>query len=787
LDRFNESDILRMKESKFESYVEQACKIYKLKYKPKVFFQDGRFTELPDANAYIELTSNTIYVSRAYLLEATDEDIKETAFHEVTHIFNAAHDTAFYNKLDDSLTDFWVPPGGLRVINGNKLRIPTRKEKKEETKPDNTICNRYSHNCKKKTKLTPCPYCKKYFCDDHYRAVPPSMPHFRNSKKFYEWKEWTKKDNFHPCPEYAIFIMKQEKIKNKRYREALDRMSGRGKKFQEIQTSYDKTEEKIIQHKKQRKDPTPSQISVNNKEKNKDISSPKKDEKVFVTCDRCGQKIPESEARKTYSSKHGNVIKCYSCYSFNKKNKSDTSQSNKDKVKESDKKIETKEKSEDRATNNKHCIVKIRINDIMGKPYKKCNVLLLRIDENYFYSPIKYSAETDQDGKIKLSVLPGKYTIQASSEKHISAKRLLDIYANINTSINFGFYVINQELGNKVRIENKKVENEVKEIIKKQRKKEREDKSPKTLKKPLYKHQNKFISWFFWKTHPRSKLWVEPTLKNLGLFIGITIFTWVIFSNIKILNDVDLGIIKLGSLIFLIFLIATFYYLYKLLQNLKYGVRGLQNGYKLILSIVLLSFCLYIYLTPSALINPISEFNYESLNPFNIENLPESAEPSIKNPTYNELSQFVLEDTTDSNQYQYYTYVCEDFSRDVIHNAKEKGIRAGMVYLYDPTETYGDHAIVAIETSDEGLYFLEPQLDVLFSEGHMNSMVNRGIYDIQTIYGGGYYGYGGYFNMPLARYEIQYWNDDLLGNIPGFEFSILLFSLLILLYYWNKK
>lgn len=79
----------------------------------------------------------------------------------------------------------------------------------------------------------------------------------------------------------------------------------------------------------------------------------------------------------------------------------------------------------------------------------------------------------------------------------------------------------------------------------------------------------------------------------------------------------------------------------------------------------------------------------------------------FRNPTYQEMKDFLRRDTTDR---RYYTgrYDCENFASDVCNNAEAEGIRAAVVRLeYKKTA----HKIVAFETTDKGLIFIEPQED----------------------------------------------------------------------------
>lgn len=85
----------------------------------------------------------------------------------------------------------------------------------------------------------------------------------------------------------------------------------------------------------------------------------------------------------------------------------------------------------------------------------------------------------------------------------------------------------------------------------------------------------------------------------------------------------------------------------------------------------------------------------------------------IKNPTYNEMIKFIENDTTDEKKYHRDYYNCLDFTNDVLENAKKQNIRVGFVHVFLDGR---DHAIVCFDTTDKGLYFLEPQADVLYTE-----------------------------------------------------------------------
>lgn len=80
----------------------------------------------------------------------------------------------------------------------------------------------------------------------------------------------------------------------------------------------------------------------------------------------------------------------------------------------------------------------------------------------------------------------------------------------------------------------------------------------------------------------------------------------------------------------------------------------------------------------------------------------------VHNPTYKELREFLVHDKTDSNLYIRGVYMCADFAADLNNNAEHQGIRAAYVIVRARTWS---HALVAFETVDRGLVFVEPISD----------------------------------------------------------------------------
>jgi len=84
-----------------------------------------------------------------------------------------------------------------------------------------------------------------------------------------------------------------------------------------------------------------------------------------------------------------------------------------------------------------------------------------------------------------------------------------------------------------------------------------------------------------------------------------------------------------------------------------------------------------------------------------------------QDPTYYEMKDFLAFDRTNLNvggRYVWSWYTCIDSANDVKRNALEKGIRCtGVIIRFGNAEN--DHAVVAFQTTDKGVIFIEPQTD----------------------------------------------------------------------------
>lgn len=91
-------------------------------------------------------------------------------------------------------------------------------------------------------------------------------------------------------------------------------------------------------------------------------------------------------------------------------------------------------------------------------------------------------------------------------------------------------------------------------------------------------------------------------------------------------------------------------------------------------------------------------------------NPPEDQALTLRNPTFKELKEFILADPTSRNRFVPNQYECRHFATDVNNAADAAGIRCAFVLLC--FRTY-QHAVVAFETTDRGMIYIEPQTDAV--------------------------------------------------------------------------
>ncbi|MEM5814965.1 MAG: hypothetical protein QXD89_00540 [Candidatus Aenigmatarchaeota archaeon] len=212
------------KESYFIECVKKAAKSLGLKYLPKVKVWEGA-CPYSDGNeiAHAHPDLGLICISRGRLESMTLDEIRETAFHETTHMLHIDHDANFNKSMNDAHLLAWLDdhkPGDISL----KLK------RGDENKVDKERCN--YHLCRKKTKLYRCKYCGGYFCKDHIRpglalqrsAIDNIKDPILRDKIYEEWRRtdrhpdivWTRKY-------WRKLKLKEEETKEKFF-EMLDKL-----------------------------------------------------------------------------------------------------------------------------------------------------------------------------------------------------------------------------------------------------------------------------------------------------------------------------------------------------------------------------------------------------------------------------------------------------------------------------------------------------------------------------------------------------------------------------------
>ncbi|NLE08889.1 MAG: hypothetical protein GX631_06510 [Dehalococcoidales bacterium] len=82
----------------------------------------------------------------------------------------------------------------------------------------------------------------------------------------------------------------------------------------------------------------------------------------------------------------------------------------------------------------------------------------------------------------------------------------------------------------------------------------------------------------------------------------------------------------------------------------------------------------------------------------------------LRNPSFQELKEFILGDTTSRKEFVKSVYECRHFATEVNNNAEVRGIRCAIALICFEE---GQHAVVAFETSDRGLVYIEPQTNAV--------------------------------------------------------------------------
>lgn len=222
------------KKSYFIQCVKEAAKVLGLKKVPRVKIWDGAcpYSENEIAHAHPDL--NLVCISKGRLESMNFDEIKETAFHETTHMLHKNHDIDFGKTMDEALLANW-----LENRKPKKINLSHKKEKKA----DRERCN--YHLCRKKAKLYKCKYCGDYFCKDHIKPkmVVTLNQISRAKEPLRSWLEKEYREEGHPDLVYTRMtweeLEKREKEELEKRWEALNRL----KEIPKTERIFEKSEE----------------------------------------------------------------------------------------------------------------------------------------------------------------------------------------------------------------------------------------------------------------------------------------------------------------------------------------------------------------------------------------------------------------------------------------------------------------------------------------------------------------------------------------------------------------
>jgi len=161
--------------------------------------------------AHIHLEEGIICIAEPELEIMSEEDIRKTATHEVSHLHYSGHGLEFQNTHQDLEIASWEPPAGTIGALPEGYKPSIEKERKQRT-------IKYKCNlCDKKGETKKCKHCGGYFCEKHITpqeaVVGIETPRYR-----------TLKENTHPCFPYTQYLIKQEKKQAEEYSKALDNL-----------------------------------------------------------------------------------------------------------------------------------------------------------------------------------------------------------------------------------------------------------------------------------------------------------------------------------------------------------------------------------------------------------------------------------------------------------------------------------------------------------------------------------------------------------------------------------
>jgi len=242
-DKFSQG-ILESKKELFIKIVYGASKKFGVQ-QPIVKFWNCPYSKGNEI-AHCHTDSFTICISEPILSDLDNDQIYETATHEVTHLIHKEHDAHFHNTHDTlKIASFKPENSGIVQISEKGLSDTTKN--KFYYSPNKRKCNYLQSKEHIPKSIKECSFCKRFFCKNHL-APRPILSNFETDRTPHRFEKEINNSESHPCPPYTlVFINKIKKFKdaeNKKVNDFLGKKKGREKIIYKPQLQKD-TEDKL--------------------------------------------------------------------------------------------------------------------------------------------------------------------------------------------------------------------------------------------------------------------------------------------------------------------------------------------------------------------------------------------------------------------------------------------------------------------------------------------------------------------------------------------------------------
>ncbi|HLC86702.1 MAG TPA: hypothetical protein VJH65_00280, partial [Candidatus Nanoarchaeia archaeon] len=169
--------------------------------------------------AHIHLEDNLICIAEPELEIMSEEDIRITATHEVSHLHHIDHGVEFQKTHENLELGAWQPPAGTIGALPENYKLP-KKEKEREQRAIKYKCN----FCDKRKKTKKCVHCGGYFCEEHIKPIEPYIGIISESRYRVDEK------NTHSCFPYSKYLIKKKEKEDEEYSKTLDNLLKKKKK-----------------------------------------------------------------------------------------------------------------------------------------------------------------------------------------------------------------------------------------------------------------------------------------------------------------------------------------------------------------------------------------------------------------------------------------------------------------------------------------------------------------------------------------------------------------------------